>query len=115
MSPQIVKLLYDLTELSDPGLQRKRWLGMEAPDSSSYSELMSRLFEDNELEEFVNHPDPSSRISPQTLKGLIALKNNLELYPEKETDEEILNDPAWRQITVQASKVLRSWEMDMGS
>lgn len=115
MSPQINHLLFDLAELADPALQRKRWLSNDAHETSSYAELMCRLFDDNHLEQFIDSPDPDSRISAPTLKALTDLKNCLELYPEKETDEEILNDPAWIQITLQASKVLRSWEMDMGS
>lgn len=115
MNPQIINLLFDLTELSDPALQRKRWLSNDPMEISSYVELMCRLFDDNHLEQFIASPDPGSRISAQTLKGLTDLKNCLELYPEKETDEEILNDPAWIQITLQASRVLRSWEMDIGS
>lgn len=107
----INNILEDIKELSDLNLQRKLWLN-ENNDTgliSSYVEVMCRLFDDNKFDDFINLIAPKVGLSQELIFELNKLRYLLDNYTEKETDEQIINDPEWKIIVLQAKNVLKEW------
>ncbi len=108
----ISKHIYDkIIELSDLGLQRKLWLN-ENNDTgliSSYSELMCSLFDDFNLDAFIDGNASKIGLSDSTILELNKLRNLLDRYKGAGSDEHIINDPEWSAISRQAQKVIEKW------
>lgn len=108
----ITKNIYDdIIELSDLNLQRKLWLN-EKNDTgliSSHVEVMCRLFDDYQFDDFVDKASSEVGLSENTIRELKKLRGLLNNYNEKESDEEIINDPEWGKIAEQAKMVLKEW------
>ncbi|MGN6249167.1 MAG: hypothetical protein ACTHNG_12505 [Ginsengibacter sp.] len=101
----------DSIELSDLDLQRKLWLN-ENNDTgliSSYVEVMCRLFDDNKLDDFIDKTASKIDFSNSTIFQLNKLRELLNDYNEKDTDEKIIADPEWKKVVEQAKKVIREW------
>ena len=101
----------DILELSDLGLQRKLWLN-ENNDTgliSSYVEVMCRLFDDNRFDDFIDNRASTLGLSNSTIFELNKLRESLNNYHEKETDEEIIGDSKWAEVVEQAKKVIHEW------
>lgn len=109
----ITKNIYDdISELSNLSLQRKLWLN-ENNDTgliSSYVEVMCRLFDDNGVDRFIDVTASKIGMSSELISELNRLRDLLENYKEKETDEEIINDPEWKKIVEQANIVIKEWD-----
>ena len=100
MEEQIKNIYRCIKELSDLNLQKKLWLN-ENNDTgliSSYSELLSSLYDDFDFDDFVD-------IDAEKV-GL------LDNYVEKENDEDIIRDINWHKVTKQAEKVIKIWNGD---
>lgn len=115
MNQQTRNIYFDILELSSEETQRKRWLGQDTHEISSYTEIMCRLFDDNSLEEFLKDSNTEKLFSKQTIKQLTILKEMLDNYVEKETDYEIINDPLWKAIVKKAAEVRQFWDTDVNS
>lgn len=98
---EINKKIY---EISDIKLQRKLWLNEDndTGDISSFEELMSSLFDDLCFNDYVNEIS-NSNINKQ---DIIKLKNMLEEYKEKDSNEKIIEAPEWIKISKQAKLVI---------
>ena len=112
---EIVKknIYEDIVELSDLDLQKKLWLN-ENNDTgliSSYTEVMCRLFDDNCLDDFIDKEAHILGLTITQISELDKLRKNLNNYKEKETDGEIIEDPLWNEVVIQAQKVLNIWEL----
>ena len=109
----IVENIYRIiTELSNPSLQRKLWLN-ENNDTdliSSYVELMCSLFDDFQFDVFIDKTASKAGLSRDVILELDKLRILLNNYNEKESDEEIINDPEWGKIMEQAQKVIEKWD-----
>jgi hypothetical protein len=112
MKDLIIENIYNkIKELSDRELQKKLWLN-EHNDTgliSSYIELMNGLFDDYDFNGFVNKTAREYGLSDTTILELNELRIMLNNYQEKETDKEIINDPKWEKIVIQAKNVLKLW------
>lgn len=112
MNKIIIKYIYDkIIELSDLDLQRKLWLN-ENNDTgliSSYNELMCSLFDDFQFDDFVDRISSEIELSKSTIFELKKLRELLNNYNEKELDKEIINDPEWKKIAIQARVVIKEW------
>lgn len=100
-----------IVELSDLGLQRKLWLN-ENNDTgliSSYDELMCSLFDDFQFDDFVDNKIIEMKLPETAIKELRMLRKLLNSYKEKDSDEEIINDPEWKKVVEQASIVRKEW------
>lgn len=101
----------DIIELSDLSLQRKLWLN-ENNDTgliSSYVEVMCRLFDDSGLDDFIDNSSSKIGLANSVIFELNRLRELLNNYDEKESVEEIINDPEWKKIIKQAKVVIQEW------
>src|SRR5690348_4806140 len=104
----------DILELSDLNLQTKVWLGQDPKYVSSYVELMCRLFDDNNFDNFLSHT-AGKMFSEESVHEFEKLRDALNAYEEKETDKEILADPEWQAVVKQARLALILWDRDLPS
>jgi hypothetical protein len=109
----IVTNIYNkIIEISDLGLQRKLWLN-ENNDTgliSSYAELMSTLFDDYNFDSFIDGTASEMELFDSVFFELSRLRELLNSYNEKDSDEEIINDPKWKTIVEQAKIVIKEWD-----
>ena len=100
-----------MVELSSLSLQRKLWLN-ENNDTgfiSSYAELMSSLFDDFNFDNFIDVICSEIGLPADTITQLNKLRELLNNYHEKASDEEIITDPEWAKIVEQAKVVVEKW------
>jgi len=109
---KITEYIYErIIEASDLALQRKIWLN-ENNDTglmSSYVELMCSLFDDFNFDDFIDNRASKIGLSNSVIFELNKLRELLNNYNEKESDEEIINDPEWKKIVEQAERVIKNW------
>lgn len=101
-----------IKELSNLELQRKLWLN-ENNDTgliSSYNEVMCRLFDDDGFDDFIDYSSAELSLPNSLIIELNKLRNLLNDYKEKTTDQEIIEDSKWLEIVNQAKKVLEKWD-----
>ena len=101
-----------IVELASLSLQRKLWLN-ENNDTgliSSFYELMSSLFDDFGFDDFIDNRATNVGLSNSLIFELNKLRELLNSYNEKESDEEIINDPEWKNIVEQAKMVIKEWD-----
>ncbi|MGB8195205.1 MAG: hypothetical protein WCF67_24930 [Chitinophagaceae bacterium] len=102
-----------ILELSDSALQRKLWLNEDNDTGlmSSYVELYCTLFNDNNFDDFIDHGAPETRMPPELIHELNVLRELLNNYKgeERKNQQEIIEDPEWKKIGVQAREVLKHW------
>ncbi len=112
MKDIIIKYIYDkIIELSDLSLQRKLWLN-ENNDTgliSSYIEVMCSLFDDFQFDVFIDKTAFEIGLSEDVILELNNLRTLLNAYNEKESDEDIINDPEWKKVVEQAEIVIKKW------
>ncbi len=114
----IIENIYnDLLEISDLSLQEKLWLNRNNSTGriSSYTELVCRLFDDNNIDNFIKISASENGFSAKIVSELNLLRNKLNEYEGRGTDEEIINDPKWKEISEQASKVIEEWDTKLCS
>jgi len=100
----------DIIELSDLEKQKTYWLGKDPNHVSSYVELMCRLFDDDNFDDFVDNTASQIGFSKKAILELIKLRELLNNYKEKETDREIIEDSEWKKIAIQAKVVIENWD-----
>ena len=100
-----------IIELADVNLQRKLWLNEDNESGliSSYNELLCSLFDDFNFDYFIDN-SASKILTHSTIVELNKLRELLNAYEEKDSDEEIIKDPEWMKIVEQANVVLREWD-----
>ncbi|MCH6201540.1 hypothetical protein MMU07_18305 [Aquiflexum sp. LQ15W] len=101
-----------ISQLSDLSLQRKLWLN-ENKDTgliSSYTELMCSLFDDFNFDDFIDNRACKIGLSNSVIFELNKLRELLNNYNQKDSDEEIIGDVVWRNVVDQAKTVLREWD-----
>ena len=110
---KIIESIYRMIiELSDLSLQRKLWLN-ENNDTgliSSYTEVMCSLFDDFSFDDFIDNRASKIGLSNATIFELNKLRELLNSYNEKESDEGIIGDPEWKEVVEQAKIVIREWD-----
>lgn len=109
----VEKYIYDrIIEISDIFLQRKIWLNKDNNTglTSSYVELMCSLFDDFNFDNFIDNTASKIGLSDTVIFHLDKLRKLLNNYEEKESDEEIINDPEWKKIIEQAKIVVEEWK-----
>lgn len=110
---EIIGSVYKMIiELSDLSLQRKLWLN-ENNDTgliSSYTELMCSLFDDFNFEDLIDNRASKIGLSNSVIFELNKLRELLNNYNEKDSDEEIISDPEWGKVVEQAKTVIREWD-----
>jgi hypothetical protein len=114
---KIIENIYRMiVELASLSLQRKLWLN-ESNDTgliSSFYELMNSLFDDFGFDDFVDNRAVKMGLPISLIIELKKLRELLNSYIEKDSDEEIINDPEWKKIVEQAKIVIKEWD-DKGS
>lgn len=114
MEEQIKNIYRCIKELSDLNLQKKLWLN-ENNDTgliSSYSELLSSLYDDFDFDDFVDIDAEKVGLSDKVILEMKKLRILLDNYVEKENDEDIIRDINWHKVTKQAEKVIKIWNGD---
>lgn len=112
---RITKNIYeDILELSDLRMQRKLWLNESNHTGliSSYVELMCRLFDDNQFDDFIDNQASNIGLSKNQIIELDKLRGYLKNYIEKNTDSEIIDDPNWKKVVDQANFVTTIWKLN---
>ncbi|MGQ7855234.1 hypothetical protein ACUN24_13450 [Pedobacter sp. WC2501] len=111
MKKVLEDIFNDILEISDINMQKKMWLN-ENNDTgliSSYVELMNRLFDDNNFNYLIENEAIALGLEPKLIFALKMLKDALDSYVEKETDQEIITDPKWIEISKQAKSIIKMW------
>lgn len=109
---KIIENIYRMiVELESLSLQRKLWLNQNNDTGliSSFNELMSSLFDDFSFDDFVENGAKKIGLPNSLIIELKKLREMLNSYVEKESDEEIINDPEWKKIGEQAKIVIKEW------
>ena len=109
---KIIEHIYRMiVELADLSLQRKLWLNKNNDTGliSSFAELMSSLFDDFGFDDFVEKGATKIGLSNSLILELRKLRELLNEYQEKDSDDEIINDPEWEIVAKQAKIVIEEW------
>jgi hypothetical protein len=113
MDKMIIQNIYnDIMELADKKNQEKLWLSRSQSNISSYSELMCRLFDDNDFDDFLKTYALKIGLSTKLLKELFDLQSKLNNYSGENNLSKILNDPKWNEIIQQAQLVVKLWKKE---
>lgn len=109
---EIENIYNDIIELSDVALQRKMWLNdnNETGQISSYTEVMCRLFDDNNFDDFIDNKAYKMGLSGSTIYELNKLRGLLNNYNEEDSDEKIITDPEWKKVVEQAKVAIKEWD-----
>jgi len=101
----------DILEISDIKMQKKLWLNEDNDTGliSSYVELMNRLFDDNNFDYFIENEALVLGLESKLIVALETLRDALDDYVEKETDQGIITDPKWIEISKQAKSIIEMW------
>jgi hypothetical protein len=108
----IEKNIYlDILEISNIELQKKSWFGLAENHVSSYSELMCRLFDDDQFELFLDKYVLQLDYAIPFRNKLELLKESLNAFNNEEakTDMEIINDVEWIKISQLAKSIITDW------
>ncbi|MBC7411078.1 MAG: hypothetical protein H7331_01320 [Bacteroidia bacterium] len=109
---KIIENIYnDILEISSFKLQKKLWLNINNDNnsSSSYTEVMCRLFDDNDIVSFVTKAKLAEKISIEFQLEINLLIHLLNNYDEIGSDSEIIKDSNWKNIVIQAQVVIHLW------
>ena len=111
MDSATLNIYNDLLELSDIHLQRKLWLNQnnDTGEISSHAELMCRLFDDDGFDNFIDEIAIKTGMNSQLILELDKLRTVLNIYKQKDSDEEIISDPFWQKIIQHAKRVITDW------
>lgn len=115
INKEVLENIYnDLLELSSKDLQISYWLVGEQGKISGYTELMCRLFDDDDFDLFVEKDVVDLKVSNEFVQELRLLRDQLNSYSEEtKTREEIINDPEWQKIVRQARNVISLWNNEI--
>lgn len=92
-----------IKDVSDIDFQRKAWIGKDPQYISSFSEVISILYDDFDFERYIQYY--KSIKGEDTLHKLLSeLDQMINEYEAPETDELILADPRWIEITNKAKE-----------
>lgn len=95
-----------LRELADETHQREMWLASTGPEVSSFTECISRLWDDSGLSEALDRPQ--SVYSPEIDQRLRELRTLLTGFDDSRSPEEILRDPQLDRARSMASALLEA-------
>lgn len=93
-----------IKDISDIDFQKKTWLGKDPRYISSFSEVISVLYDDFDFERYIKYYE-SIRGNDDLTNLLSELNQMINEYEAAETDEHILIDPKWVGITNKAKEV----------
>lgn len=106
MSRVIDELVEDaLRELADESAQRELWLAADGPRVSSFTECISRLWDDSGLSEALDS-ESGPVYTPEVDDRLSALRRLLRRIDERRAPEEILHDPQLEESRAIAQRLL---------
>lgn len=98
-----------IEDISKIEWQKKVWLGKDLRYVSSYDEIIMVLFDDFCFDDFIsNDVFERLKLNKDLQKEMIQLKNMIDNYKRKVSEEEILNDPEWHKIVEQAQKIIQN-------
>jgi hypothetical protein len=109
MDTNLKNIYLNILEISEVELQKKYWLSGDPNHISSYYEVMCRLFDDNDFDGFIEEKTKQYKTPLTVIDELERLRVLLNEYEEKDTDEEIINDPEWHKVALQAKKIIKIW------
>ena len=100
-----------IKNISDIERQKVLWLGKDPNSAASFNEDINTLYDTFCFADDLWKDEHISKFYFKNvlLNQLRVLKNMVDNYNEKSTDEEILNDPDWLKIVNQAKKIIELW------
>ena len=104
-------IFLQILEISDIEFQKKAWFGQYKNYISSYSELMCKLFDDNNYVIFIEQYTKLLGYDLPFIKKLQLLEFELNRFnkEEKLSDLEIINNLYWHKISKIAKAIIREW------
>lgn len=97
-------LFRTIKNVSDNDFQNKTWLGKDPRYISSFSDVISDLYDVFDLPRYINYHE--STAGKDTLHNLLSeLDQMINKYEAVETDELILADSKWIEITNKAKEI----------
>ena len=109
-------LINTVYEFADPSYQQRVWIGGKGPEVSCYSEAMSMLFDDYQIEEFANGKAREFGFTEVMLQNLAVLAEVLNKFdqqlPRGLPDAETVQREGWADVIAAASRVLDSGVLD---
>ena len=104
--------LYDaISDVADYEMQKIAWLGYHPLYVIDFDETRAMLYDNSGFEDFINDFEQIYG-SNDLIKRLQKLNNLLRDYRPDLTDEEILQDPDWINITIVAKEVIDAWNLE---
>lgn len=98
-------ILDALYELGDIAYARRAWSGLEPDVASSFIEVVCRLYDDFNFQEFVTtHVDAGAR-KTELEKSCDELRRAIDRVDERSSHEAILASPEWQDVARTAKYV----------
>ena len=101
---QIETAIDALEELSDIGVQRRRW-SRNRGEMSSFTEAVESLFDDSGLGDEIEKG--RSGLSAEAVTALAALSTALRTIDPKRMPDEVIRDPAMQKVRELAGTAMR--------
>jgi hypothetical protein len=108
MNVNTTNLKLCLTELSDIDFQRRAWLAASGPEVSSFSELVSQLFDDTGLTDALEDARIEEAVGLEAAAKLRALDNAVAKIDQSLPPGALINLPAMVQIRELARQALEA-------
>ena len=98
-------------EMSDVPRQKKLWLGGSKTKISSFTELISKLYDDFDFKGFIKYLNQSD-FDTNLIKALCEIDTKLSKFLESgrgdKEDAKIIVDPVWQEVVENAKRILDS-------
>lgn len=103
-----------LEELSDREEQIKLWWHGNEKNMSSFSEAICAVFDDAGISRAMENGYLCSNFSQQLCQKISALDHAVNLIPENENPQDIINHPRMDNVRLLASELLDLFKAEMG-
>ncbi|MDX2128383.1 MAG: hypothetical protein SFU91_05035 [Chloroherpetonaceae bacterium] len=100
-----INLFNAIKDVSDLDMQRKAWLGKSLDYVSSFSEIISILYDDFDFKKYIDYYERNHKENEFCLQ-MKKLDEMISNYKPLISDESILFDINWIEITKQAKIII---------
>lgn len=107
-----------IKDISDIKWQKKVWLGLDNTFSSSFDEVIMVLFDDFSFGDFISEIKGLNNEFFQFVSVLADFETKLSAFYDEAksnnlSDEEVLADKKWRNLTLNARRIIDLWPFEL--
>ncbi len=107
---RIANIMSCLKQIASSEFQEKGWVKIEVHDYCSFAETLSKLFDDDYFEDFIDNEAKEFGLTDRQIKKLDQLRNSINAYVDKHgcyrEPELIVKDPEWIKVRQLAKEAL---------